>query len=142
MQKERNSNTRLSYAIGEHDMEIRRNQAEKFAKEGHLLKIELFLRGRDAFQDMVSCQTPIVHRQHRFLQNGWYHQIYGPPIQYPTSSLNSLHHESKTHPVAKSVKVTATGKFLTAKSVKRHLLQNKSSQAKDEENMARRISHR
>ncbi len=35
---------RLSYAIGEHDMEIRRNQAEKFAKEGHLLKLELPLR--------------------------------------------------------------------------------------------------
>jgi len=45
---------RLSYAIGEHDMEIRRNQAEKFAKEGHLLKIELPLRGREMrFQDMA-----------------------------------------------------------------------------------------
>lgn len=45
---------RLSYAIGEHDMEIRRNQAEKFAKDGHLLKIELPLRGREMrFQDMA-----------------------------------------------------------------------------------------
>ena len=35
---------RLSYAIGEHDMEIRRNQAEKFAKDGHILRIELPLR--------------------------------------------------------------------------------------------------
>ena len=35
---------RLSYAIGEHDMEIRRKQAEKFAKEGHILRIELPLR--------------------------------------------------------------------------------------------------
>ena len=45
---------RLSYAIGEHDMEIRRNQAEKFAKEGHILRIELPLRGREMrFQDMA-----------------------------------------------------------------------------------------
>lgn len=35
---------RLSYAIGEHDMEIRRKQAEKFAKEGHILRLELQLR--------------------------------------------------------------------------------------------------
>ncbi len=45
---------RLSYAIGEHDMEIRRNQAEKFAKDGHILRIELPLRGREMrFQDMA-----------------------------------------------------------------------------------------
>jgi translation initiation factor IF-3 len=45
---------RLSYAIGEHDMEIRRNQAEKFAKEGHILRIELPLRWREMrFQDMA-----------------------------------------------------------------------------------------
>ncbi len=45
---------RLSYAIGEHDMEIRRNQAEKFAKDGHTLRIELPLRGREMrFQDMA-----------------------------------------------------------------------------------------
>ena len=45
---------RLSYAIGEHDMEIRRNQAEKFSKDGHILRIELPLRGREMrFQDMA-----------------------------------------------------------------------------------------
>jgi len=45
---------RLSYAIGDHDMEIRRKQAEKFAKEGHILRIELPLRGREMrFQDMA-----------------------------------------------------------------------------------------
>jgi translation initiation factor IF-3 len=45
---------RLSYVIGEHDMEIRRNQAEKFAKDGHILRIELPLRGREMrFQDMA-----------------------------------------------------------------------------------------
>jgi len=45
---------RLSYAIGEHDMEIRRKQAEKFAKEGHVLKLELQLRWREMrFQDIA-----------------------------------------------------------------------------------------
>lgn len=45
---------RLSYAIGEHDMEIRRKQAEKFAKEGHILRIELPLRWREMrFQDLA-----------------------------------------------------------------------------------------
>lgn len=45
---------RLSYAIGEHDMEIRRNQAEKFAKDGHILRIELPLRWREMrFQDIA-----------------------------------------------------------------------------------------
>jgi translation initiation factor IF-3 len=45
---------RLSYAISEHDMEVRRNQAEKFAKEGHILKIELQLKGREMrFQDQA-----------------------------------------------------------------------------------------
>lgn len=39
--------------------------------------------------------------------------------------------KAKTHSGSKKrVKVTATGKFLTAKIGKRHLLQNKSSQAK------------
>lgn len=45
---------RLSYAIGEHDMDVRRVQADKFAKEGHTLRIELQLRGREMrFQDMA-----------------------------------------------------------------------------------------
>ncbi len=35
---------RLSYAIGDHDMEIRRKQAEKFSKEGNVLRLELQLR--------------------------------------------------------------------------------------------------
>lgn len=43
---------RLSYAISEHDMDVRRNQAEKFHKEGHILRLELQLRGREMrFQD-------------------------------------------------------------------------------------------
>jgi len=45
---------RISYKIWEHDLEIRRKQAEKFAKAGHMLKIELLLRGRErAFADVA-----------------------------------------------------------------------------------------
>lgn len=38
---------KLTYKIGDHDLEIRRTQAMKFAKEGHPLKIILSLRGRE-----------------------------------------------------------------------------------------------
>lgn len=38
---------KLTYKIGDHDLEIRRLQAVKFAKEGHPLKIILSLRGRE-----------------------------------------------------------------------------------------------
>lgn len=38
---------KITYKIGDHDLEIRRKQAEKFAKEGHPLKIMLTLRGRE-----------------------------------------------------------------------------------------------
>ncbi|PZM85031.1 translation initiation factor IF-3 [Candidatus Gracilibacteria bacterium] len=38
---------RITFKIGEHDLEIRKNQAEKFAKGGHPLKITLMLRGRE-----------------------------------------------------------------------------------------------
>ncbi|MDD2487353.1 MAG: translation initiation factor IF-3 [Candidatus Gracilibacteria bacterium] len=38
---------RLTYKIGDHDLEIRKNQALKFAKDGHPLKITLMLRGRE-----------------------------------------------------------------------------------------------
>lgn len=38
---------KLTYKIGDHDLEIRKNQAIKFAKEGHPLKIILSLRGRE-----------------------------------------------------------------------------------------------
>ncbi|EKD29635.1 MAG: hypothetical protein ACD_78C00328G0002 [uncultured bacterium (gcode 4)] len=38
---------KLTYKIGDHDLEIRRIQAVKFAKEGHPLKIILSLRGRE-----------------------------------------------------------------------------------------------
>jgi translation initiation factor IF-3 len=38
---------KLTYKIGDHDLEIRKNQAVKFAAAGHPLKIILSLRGRE-----------------------------------------------------------------------------------------------
>lgn len=38
---------RISYKISEHDLDVRRKQAEKFAKVGHNLRVELLLRGRE-----------------------------------------------------------------------------------------------
>jgi len=38
---------RLTFNISPHDMEIRAKQSEKFLKEGHKIKINLVLRGRE-----------------------------------------------------------------------------------------------
>ncbi len=38
---------RITFKIGEHDLEIKRKQAEKFAKANHPLKVSLMLRGRE-----------------------------------------------------------------------------------------------
>lgn len=38
---------RLSVKMGEHDLDVRREQALEFLKEGQKLKIEIFLRGRE-----------------------------------------------------------------------------------------------
>ena len=38
---------RITFKIGEHDLEVRKKQAEKFAEDGHPLKISLMLRGRE-----------------------------------------------------------------------------------------------
>ncbi len=38
---------RITFKIGDHDLEIRRNQAIKFAAGGHALKVSLMLRGRE-----------------------------------------------------------------------------------------------
>lgn len=38
---------RLRFSISEHDLEIRARQAEKFLKEGHKVRIEMKLRGRE-----------------------------------------------------------------------------------------------
>ncbi len=38
---------RISLKIGEHDMDTRLKQAEKFLEKGHKIKIELILKGRE-----------------------------------------------------------------------------------------------
>lgn len=38
---------RITYKIGEHDLEVKKKQVEKFAEDGHPLKISLMLRGRE-----------------------------------------------------------------------------------------------
>ncbi|MCP4524051.1 MAG: translation initiation factor IF-3 [Candidatus Gracilibacteria bacterium] len=38
---------RITFKIGEHDLEIRTKQAQKFAIAGHPLKVSLMLRGRE-----------------------------------------------------------------------------------------------
>lgn len=38
---------RLRFNISDHDLEVRAHQAEKFFKEGHRIRIELVLRGRE-----------------------------------------------------------------------------------------------
>lgn len=38
---------RLSLKIGEHDLAVRRGQAVRFLNEGHKVKIEIILRGRE-----------------------------------------------------------------------------------------------
>lgn len=50
---------RLTYRIGDHDLEIRRNQAIKFAKDAHPIKIELRLKWREN-QYAVQAQEKIT----------------------------------------------------------------------------------
>ncbi len=38
---------RITYKIGDHDLEVKRKQVEKFANEWHPLKVSLMLRGRE-----------------------------------------------------------------------------------------------
>ena len=38
---------RITFKIGEHDLDVKRKQAEKFAADGHPLKVSLMLRGRE-----------------------------------------------------------------------------------------------
>lgn len=45
---------KLTYKIGDHDLDVRRNQAEKWAKEGNPMKISLQLRGREnQYEDLA-----------------------------------------------------------------------------------------
>jgi len=46
---------RLTLKIGKHDLEIRVNQAKKFLEQGHKVKVEMLLRGRErAHLDLAS----------------------------------------------------------------------------------------
>jgi len=38
---------RITYKIGDHDLEVKKKQVEKFAADGHPLKVSLMLRGRE-----------------------------------------------------------------------------------------------
>lgn len=38
---------RISLKMGEHDLEVRRNQTNKFLEAGHKVKVEMILRGRE-----------------------------------------------------------------------------------------------
>lgn len=45
---------RLTFKIGEHDLDIRRQQTEKFLEKGHKVRVELKLRGREkAFREQA-----------------------------------------------------------------------------------------
>lgn len=48
---------RLSFRIGDHDKEFRLNQATKFLDEGHKLKLELQLRGREHSRKDLAAQV-------------------------------------------------------------------------------------
>ncbi len=45
---------KLTYKIGEHDIDIRRSQALKFGAAGHPLKLELRLRGRENHYEVLA----------------------------------------------------------------------------------------
>ena len=45
---------RIGARTDEHDLEFKKNQAEKFLKKGHKIKLEIVLRGREkAYQDLA-----------------------------------------------------------------------------------------
>lgn len=49
---------RISLNIGEHDFEIKAARAKQFLEEGHKVKIEIILRGRErAFRDLAISQV-------------------------------------------------------------------------------------
>ena len=62
---------RISFGISDHDLEVRVKQAEKFLKEGDIIKIEMRLKGREKalqgfargkfekFVEMLSKITPV-----------------------------------------------------------------------------------
>lgn len=59
---------RLSLVIGKHDLEFKARQAQKFLSEGHKVKVELVLRGREnmhldlAYQELENFQKLIEEK--------------------------------------------------------------------------------
>ncbi|MGE4444233.1 MAG: translation initiation factor IF-3 [Candidatus Altimarinota bacterium] len=47
---------KITFKIGDHDLEVKKNQAEKFAKDGHPLKAMLVLRGRENHYEDIAKQ--------------------------------------------------------------------------------------
>lgn len=47
---------KITFKIGDHDLEVKKNQAEKFAKDGHPLKVMLVLRGRENHYEDIALQ--------------------------------------------------------------------------------------
>lgn len=47
---------RITFKIGDHDLNIRKKQAEKFAKAGHPLKVALTLRGRENHYEHIAME--------------------------------------------------------------------------------------
>lgn len=47
---------KITFKIGDHDLEVKKNQAEKFAKDGHPLKVMLVLRGRENHYEGIAFQ--------------------------------------------------------------------------------------
>jgi translation initiation factor IF-3 len=48
---------KLTYKIGDHDLDVRRTQAEKWSKEGNPMKIYLQLRGREnQYEDLATAK--------------------------------------------------------------------------------------
>ncbi len=47
---------KITFKIGDHDLEVKQNQAEKFAKDGHPLKVMLVLRWRENHYEDIAKQ--------------------------------------------------------------------------------------
>lgn len=47
---------KITFKIWDHDLEVKKNQAEKFAKDGHPLKVMLVLRGRENHYEDIATQ--------------------------------------------------------------------------------------
>jgi translation initiation factor IF-3 len=64
---------KLTYKIGDHDLDVRRKQAEKWAKEWNPMKVFLQLRGREnQYEDLAISRRSRIHRFTRgLLQKRW-----------------------------------------------------------------------